>query len=80
MLVLLWVMVPLAVICGGSLLLSMAVIPSLISTGELPLHTGRLRPLLFAAALISGAALAAALVAAVLASGVIGDFWPRWLL
>ncbi len=76
----LWLVVPLAVICGGSLLLSMALIPSLISTGELPPHTRRLRLPLYAVALVSGVALVAALVVMLLAAGIIGEFWPRWLI
>lgn len=76
----LWLVLPLAVILGGSLLLSLAVNPSLVSTGELPQRTERLRLPLYAVALISGVALIAVLVATALAAGIIGDFWPRWLI
>lgn len=78
LLIVIWLVVPLAIIFGGSLLLSMALIPSLISTGELPPNTGRLRRPLYAVALVSGAALVAVLIAMFRAAGVIAEFWPRW--
>ncbi len=74
----LWVLVPLAVIAGGSLLLSLAVIPSLATTGELPPQTERLRRPLYLVGLISGVGLVVALIIAVVSAGVIGEFWPRW--
>jgi len=76
----LWLLLPLAVIFGLSLLLSLAIIPSLIYTGELSPRAERLRLPLYALALVSGAALAAALIIVGLDAGVIGEFWPRWLL
>ena len=74
----LWVLVPLAVTAGGSLLLSLAIIPSLIAAGELHPQAERLRHPLQVVALLSGIGLVAALIIALLSAGVISEFWPRW--
>ncbi len=76
----LWLIVPLALVFGISILLSMAIIPSLISTRELPPWSDRHRAPLYALALISGVALVVIIVAVILATGVIGEFWPRWAM
>ena len=63
---------------GSTLLLAHAIIPSLVSTRQLPLVFERFRPLLYMGALgILGLALALLVLASVNAY-VIGDFWKRW--
>ncbi|MBI2866362.1 MAG: hypothetical protein HYX99_03260 [Chloroflexi bacterium] len=74
----LWFLVPLVAVFGGSLLLSLAFIPSLRASGELPPWAERLRPPLYLAALIAFVALVVSLVVAVQALLVMGEFWPRW--
>ncbi len=74
----LWLLVPLVVVFGGSLLLSLAIIPSLVTTGELPARAEKLRAPLYVVAGIALAALVVDVVVVVRAVGVIGELWPRW--
>lgn len=74
----LWLLVPLVVVFGGSLLLSLAVIPSLVTSGELPTRAEKLRAPLYVVAAVALVAFLLALGAAVQATEAIGQFWPRW--
>ena len=63
---------------GLTLLLAHAVVPSLISTQQLPLSIGRLRPMLYLGALgILGFALVF-IILTVINGGVIKDIFERW--
>ena len=61
-----------------NMLLAHALIPSLISSGQLPASVGRIRPLLYLSALgILTIAILFFILTAVNAD-VIGTFWDRW--
>ncbi|MBI2918706.1 MAG: hypothetical protein HYY01_12055 [Chloroflexi bacterium] len=74
----LWLLLPLVVVFGGSLLLSLAVIPSLVTSGELPARAEKLRAPLYFVAAVAFVAYLVALGAVVQAAGIIDRFWPRW--
>ncbi len=75
-----WLLAPLSMVFSASLLISLGVIPSLMSTRELSATAERARGVFYALGVVSGLALVAVLIGSVLASGVIGEFWPRWAI
>lgn len=73
-----WFYLLFLVLFAGSLLLALAVLPSLVHTRHLPPRALRVRPLLALVALAALAGLALSLASAVATSDVVGQVYSRY--
>lgn len=76
----LWIYVPLVLTFALTMLTAHAIIPSLISTGQLPGSMGRLRAPLTAFAFLVFVAAVVMMVLAINRTLDLEKFWDRWLI
>ncbi len=74
----LWALLAAVAILGGSLLLSLAVIPSLVATHHLPSRTLKVRPLLLLGAALALVVLVWLVAYFVREVGVLKNIYDRW--